>query len=524
MVCDWLQNTGQPSLNQPSERKLHGLRLTTKYRTTVFESAIRVEITWSATDYKIQDNRLWISHPSGNYMVCDWLQNTGQPSLNQPSERKLHGLRLTTKYRTTVFESAIRAEITWSATDYKIQDNRLWISHPSGNYMVCDWLQNTGQPSLNQPSERKLHGLRLTTKYRTTVFESAIRAEITWSATDYKIQDNRLWISHPSGNYMVCDWLQNTGQPSLNQPSERKLHGLRLTTKYRTTVFESAIRVEITWSATDYKIQDNRLWISHPSGNYMVCDWLQNTGQPSLNQPSERKLHGLRLTTKYRTTVFESAIRAEITWSATDYKIQDNRLWISHPSGNYMVCDWLQNTGQPSLNQPSERKLHGLRLTTKYRTTVFELAIRAEITWFAINRTSSDIALTRATAHALSVQSKLQSTQSHTEQSRYRSLQLSQHHRTGRMMNREDRLKVNPGSRSRMPGYILTYSRTFYNPAGFSAARTATTIPNFCVRCILPPRDQVIIIMYIYHALTNALSAQLIHINLNIIFYTHVVM
>ena len=103
-----------------------------------------------------------------------------------------------------------------TATDYKIQDNRLWISHPSGNYMVCDWLQNTRQPSLNQPSEWKLHGLRLTTKYRTTVFESAIRAEITWSATDYKIQDNRLWISHPSGNYMVCDWLQNTGQPSLN--------------------------------------------------------------------------------------------------------------------------------------------------------------------------------------------------------------------------------------------------------------------------------------------------------------------
>ena len=73
-----------------------------------------------------------------------------------------------------------------------------------------------------------------------------------------------------------------------------------------------------------------------------------------------------------------------------------------------------------------------------------------------------------------------------------------------------------------MPGYILTYSRTFYNSAGFSAARTATTIPNFCVRCILPPRDQVIIIMYIYHALINALSAHMTHINLNMIFYTHV--
>ena len=31
-----------------------------------------------------------------------------------------------------------------------------------------------------------------------------------------------------------------------------------------------------------------------------------------------------------------------------------------------------------------------------------------------------------------------------------------------------------------------------------------------------------IIIMYIYHALFNALSAHMIHINLNMIFYTHV--
>ena len=31
-----------------------------------------------------------------------------------------------------------------------------------------------------------------------------------------------------------------------------------------------------------------------------------------------------------------------------------------------------------------------------------------------------------------------------------------------------------------------------------------------------------IIIMYIYHALINALSAHMIHINLNVIFYTHV--
>ena len=32
----------------------------------------------------------------------------------------------------------------------------------------------------------------------------------------------------------------------------------------------------------------------------------------------------------------------------------------------------------------------------------------------------------------------------------------------------------------------------------------------------------ILIIMYIYHALINALSAHMIHINLNMIFYTHV--
>jgi len=35
-------------------------------------------------------------------------------------------------------------------------------------------------------------------------------------------------------------------------------------------------------------------------------------------------------------------------------------------------------------------------------------------------------------------------------------------------------------------------------------------------------RYLIIIIMYIYHALINALSAHMIHINLNMIFYTHV--
>ena len=40
-----------------------------------------------------------------------------------------------------------------------------------------------------------------------------------------------------------------------------------------------------------------------------------------------------------------------------------------------------------------------------------------------------------------------------------------------------------------------------------------------------PPQAHIIIIiiiMYIYHALINALSAHMIHINLNMIFYTHV--
>ena len=32
----------------------------------------------------------------------------------------------------------------------------------------------------------------------------------------------------------------------------------------------------------------------------------------------------------------------------------------------------------------------------------------------------------------------------------------------------------------------------------------------------------IIMIKYIYHALINALSAHMIHINLNMIFYTHV--
>ena len=39
--------------------------------------------------------------------------------------------------------------------------------------------------------------------------------------------------------------------------------------------------------------------------------------------------------------------------------------------------------------------------------------------------------------------------------------------------------------------------------------------------CVTACQVIVIIIMYIYHALINALSAHMIHINLNMIFYTH---
>ena len=41
---------------------------------------------------------------------------------------------------------------------------------------------------------------------------------------------------------------------------------------------------------------------------------------------------------------------------------------------------------------------------------------------------------------------------------------------------------------------------------------------------VMKPNDQrgYGITMYIYHALINALSAHIIHINLNMIFYTHV--
>ena len=43
-----------------------------------------------------------------------------------------------------------------------------------------------------------------------------------------------------------------------------------------------------------------------------------------------------------------------------------------------------------------------------------------------------------------------------------------------------------------------------------------------CTLCLCCTLYVTLIIMYIYHALINALSAHMIHINLNMIFYTHV--
>ena len=51
-----------------------------------------------------------------------------------------------------------------------------------------------------------------------------------------------------------------------------------------------------------------------------------------------------------------------------------------------------------------------------------------------------------------------------------------------------------------------------------SAMRTACRLAWMCVSVML----LIIAIMYIYHALINALSAHMIHTNLNMIFYTHV--
>ena len=50
----------------------------------------------------------------------------------------------------------------------------------------------------------------------------------------------------------------------------------------------------------------------------------------------------------------------------------------------------------------------------------------------------------------------------------------------------------------------------------------AVILVSDCLLLINSVSEPFIIIMYIYHALINALSAHMIHINLNMIFYTHV--
>ena len=50
-------------------------------------------------------------------------------------------------------------------------------------------------------------------------------------------------------------------------------------------------------------------------------------------------------------------------------------------------------------------------------------------------------------------------------------------------------------------------------------------VKHFLMDVIMMSYGQIIIIiMYIYHALINALSAHMIHINLNMISYTHIQM
>ena len=54
------------------------------------------------------------------------------------------------------------------------------------------------------------------------------------------------------------------------------------------------------------------------------------------------------------------------------------------------------------------------------------------------------------------------------------------------------------------------------------ATEEGTPLQQRRVKKIKSPTFFIIIIMYIYHALINILSAHMIHINLNMIFYTHV--
>ena len=59
-------------------------------------------------------------------------------------------------------------------------------------------------------------------------------------------------------------------------------------------------------------------------------------------------------------------------------------------------------------------------------------------------------------------------------------------------------------------------------PASFSPEILQAGAVKRLKPCYLKTILKIIIIMYIYHALINALSAHIIYININMIFYTHV--
>ena len=69
----------------------------------------------------------------------------------------------------------------------------------------------------------------------------------------------------------------------------------------------------------------------------------------------------------------------------------------------------------------------------------------------------------------------------------------------------------------------VSFSRSFEGMRGFNV----TVVRRERILLLLSTVRKreliiIIIIMYIYHALIDALSAHMIHVNLNMIFYTHV--
>ena len=81
-------------------------------------------------------------------------------------------------------------------------------------------------------------------------------------------------------------------------------------------------------------------------------------------------------------------------------------------------------------------------------------------------------------------------------------------------------VKTNCAKRSIFRCFVCVglYPRKYFSVVCVWQVKVACTKRStcWCFVCV------IIIIMYIYHALINALSAHMIHINLNMIFYTHV--